>query len=296
MQEPIVVLDLGGTNLRLALFKTGELLELKEYPSIASLPPREGVMALKNWIKGFKDGVGALVLGFPGLIARDGTLMHSPNLKSYEGVNLRESFSDIGVPVFVENDANLYALGEGYKGTAQGKENFCCLTLGTGVGSGVVVEGKLLKGHRGVASEIGHMSVDAFGEPCACGSRGCLEAYCSGKAILRMARDKGLQVKDAEEVAELAKRGSLVAKEVFETMGTYLGIGLSNIANIFNPELIVIGGKVSRSYELFVPRAIEVLKERAFGFVSDGLTVAPSLLGDLAALWGGVALVEGIYT
>lgn len=295
MQEPIVVLDLGGTNLRLALFETGELLELKEYPSIASMNPQEGIRVLKDWIKAFKDKVGALVLGFPGLIARDGTLMHSPNLKSYEGVNLRESFSEMGVPVFVENDANLYALGEGYKGIAQGKENFCCLTLGTGVGSGVVVEGRLLKGHKGVASEIGHMSVESNGVPCACGSRGCLEAYCSGKAILRMARDKGLEAKDAEEVAELAKRGSVVAKEVFEVMGAYLGIGLSNIANIFNPEMIVIGGKVSRSYDLFVPRALEVLKERAFRFVAEDLTVAPSLLGDLAALWGGVALVEGIY-
>lgn len=296
MQRPIVVLDLGGTNLRLAFFNRGELVELREYPSIAPMSPEEGIKKLKEWIRGFEGEIGTLVLGFPGLIARDGTLRHSPNLKAYEGVNLKESFSDIGVPVFVENDANLYALGEGYKGAAQGKRNFCCLTLGTGVGSGVVVEGKLLKGHKGVASEIGHMSVEAFGVPCTCGSRGCLEAYCSGRAILRMARDKGLEAKDAEEVAELARMGYAAAKEVFATMGTYLGIGLSNIANIFNPELIVIGGKVSRSYDLFVPHALEVLRERAFGFVTEDLTLAPSPLGDLAALWGGVALVEGIFT
>ncbi|HEX16450.1 MAG TPA: ROK family protein, partial [Deltaproteobacteria bacterium] len=168
----------------------------------------------------------------------------------------------------------------------------CCLTLGTGVGGGVVIEGKLLKGARGVASELGHMVVDEDGMECYCGSRGCLEAYASGSAILRMAQEKGFAVSSAKEVARLAFEGDDEAKGIFEEMGRYLGVGLANIVNIFNPEVIVIGGKVADAWPLFGPRALEEMKKRAFPYSAEGVQVTKALLGDEAALWGGVALMK----
>ncbi len=293
MKGLLVVVDLGGTNLRVAALRGEEMIALKEMPSIAALPPEEGLGILRGYIRDMAGGEAeGVVLGFPGVITREGVLLHSPHLKSYEGVDLVGGLKEIGVRVLVENDANLYTLGEGFRGAAKGRRHFCCLTLGTGVGGGVVIEGKLLKGARGVASELGHMVVDEDGMECYCGSRGCLEAYASGSAILRMAQEKGLAVSSAKEVARLASEGDDEAKGIFEEMGRYLGVGLANIVNIFNPEVIVIGGKVADAWPLFGPTALEEMKRRAFPYSAEGVQVTKALLGDEAALWGGVALMK----
>jgi len=289
----LVVVDLGGTNLRVAALRGEEMIALKEMPSIAALPPEEGLGVLRGYIRDMAGGEAeGVVLGFPGVITREGVLLHSPHLKSYEGVDLVGGLKELGIRVLVENDANLYTLGEGFRGAAKGRRHFCCLTLGTGVGGGVVIEGKLLKGARGVASELGHMVVDEDGMECYCGSRGCLEAYASGSAILRMAQEKGFAVSSAKEVARLAFEGDDEAKGIFEEMGRYLGVGLANIVNIFNPEVIVIGGKVADAWPLFGPRALEEMKKRAFPYSAEGVQVTKALLGDEAALWGGVALMK----
>ncbi|RLA81620.1 MAG: ROK family protein [Deltaproteobacteria bacterium] len=293
MKGLLVVVDLGGTNLRVAALRGEEMIALKEMPSIAALPPEEGLGVLRGYIRDMAGGEAeGVVLGFPGVITREGVLLHSPHLKSYEGVDLVGGLKELGIRVLVENDANLYTLGEGFRGAAKGRRHFCCLTLGTGVGGGVVIEGKLLKGARGVASELGHMVVDEDGMECYCGSRGCLEAYASGSAILRMAQEKGFAVSSAKEVARLAFEGDDEAKGIFEEMGRYLGVGLANIVNIFNPEVIVIGGKVADAWPLFGPRALEEMKKRAFPYSAEGVQVTKALLGDEAALWGGVALMK----
>ncbi len=295
MGKRVLVTDIGGTNIRIASLKDGEMEALLFCHSIGDLPPREGIEFLKNKIFRFAcDGnVEAVVMGFPGLVDYKGTLHHAPNLKAYEGINLKEAFFGLGFKVFFENDANLYALGEGFKGGAKGAKNYCCLTLGTGVGSGVVIDGRLLKGSRGVASEIGHMTIKLDGAPCSCGSKGCLEAYCSGTAILKMARERGLNVESAQEVACLAEMGSEEALSVFEEMGKYLGAGLANIVNIFNPEVILIGGKVSQAFPFFIDKALETMSEMAFSYPVRNVIVKKATLGDMAALWGGWALVMG---
>jgi len=297
MGERVLVTDIGGTNMRIASLKDGEIEALLFCHSIGDLPPREGIEFLKNKIFQFACGekVEAVVMGFPGLVDYKGRLQHSPNLKAYEGINLKEAFFGLGFKVFFENDANLYALGEGFKGGAKGAKNYCCLTLGTGVGSGVVIDGRLLKGSRGVASEIGHMTVKLDGAPCSCGSKGCLEAYCSGTAILRMARERGLNVESAQEVARLAEMGSEEALSVFEEMGKYLGAGLANMVNIFNPEVILIGGKVSEAFPFFIDKALETMSEMAFPYPVRNVIVKKATLGDMAALWGGWALVMGSH-
>ncbi len=293
MGKRIVVIDVGGTNLRIASIRDGRLEAIRSFPSIAPLPPPQGFRFLEERIRELAgEDLEAVVLGFPGLISKNGRLHHSPNLRGYEGLELHKGLLGLDVPIFVENDANLYALGEGFKGAARGRKNFCCLTLGTGVGSGVIIGGKLLKGSEGVGAEIGHMTIKFDGAPCSCGSRGCLEAYCSGSAILRMAREEGLAVGTAKEVADLAMQGEAAALRVFERMGEYLGAGLANIVNIFNPEVIVIGGKVADAFSLFIGKALEVMSRMAFSFAREGVKVLKASLGDEAALWGGLALVE----
>lgn len=293
MRGTVAVADVGGTNLRVAVFREGTLERVKFFPSIAPLEPLEGIGRMKEMILETTDGpVEAVVVGFPGLIDREGRLYHSPNMRAYEGVNLREALDSLGVPVLVENDANLYALGEGYRGSARGMRDFCCLTLGTGVGSGVVVNGKLVKGHLGFASEMGHMSVDLNGAPCGCGSMGCLEAYCSGTALVRMAKEKGLEVRTAKDLYDLAQGGSAAALEVFAEMGRYLGVGLANIANIFNPEGIILGGKVAEAFPFFVGEAMEAMARHAFPAMARSVKVMKASLGDEAALWGGLVLLD----
>lgn len=293
MPGQIAVADVGGTNLRIAVFRDGTLERVKSFPSIAPLEPPEGIRRMREMIMETAEGqVEAVVIGFPGLIDREGRLYHSPNMKAYEGLNLREAFEGFGVPVLVENDANLYALGEGYRGSAQGMRDFCCLTLGTGVGSGVVVDGRLVKGHMGFASEMGHMTVDLNGAPCGCGSRGCLEAYCSGQALVRMARERGLEVRSAKDLYDLAEGGSALALEVFAEMGRYLGVGLANIANTFNPEGIVLGGKVAEALPFFVEGAMEAMARYAFPAMARSVKVMKASLGDEAALWGGLVLLD----
>lgn len=293
MPRRVAVADVGGTNLRVAFFRDGNLERIRFSPSIASLVPEEGIRRMKEVIRETAQGpLDHLVIGFPGLIEGEGRLYHSPNLKAYEGIDLGEAFSDLGIPVLLENDANLYALGEGYRGSARGLRDFCCLTLGTGVGSGVVIDGKLLKGHRGFASEIGHMTIDLDGAPCTCGSRGCLEAYCSGTGLVRLAREIGLEVSSAKELYELAEGGSLPALEVFAEMGRYLGVGLANIANIFNPEAIILGGKVAEAFPFFIERALETMACFAFPAMASSVRVLKASLGDEAALWGGLALLD----
>ena len=296
-----IVVDLGGTNLRVAALAEEGILELRRWPSIAKVEAQEGLSLLKERVGELKEE-GArrrwrpmgVAIGVPGLIDGEGLLVHSPHLRAYEGVNFLEELQELGMPLLLENDANLYALGEGFRGAAKGKSHYCCLTLGTGVGGGVVIGGRLLKGAQGVASEVGHMVIDEDGVQCYCGSRGCLEAYASGSAILRMAVEEGLEVSSAKEVSELATAGDERAQRVFQEMGRYLGVGLANLVNLFNPEMIVLGGKVAEAWPLFAPRALEEMASRAFSYAAKGVQVRRAHLGDEAALWGGLSLLLGL--
>lgn len=304
MREFAVVLDLGGTNLRAAGCWLGEddgFFSRITTRSISHLPREEGMRFLKEEVIGkiLERGRGeggrakGAVLGVPGWITPEGELAFSPHLPQLKGVNLIGEMDFDGLPVMIENDANLYALGEGRRGAAQGAKTYCALTLGTGLGGGIVMEGRLLKGAFGSANEVGHMVVEAEGVPCWCGSRGCLEAYASGSAIKRMAEERGLKVHSSEEVFRAAQNGDQGAREVFAEMGKYLGVGMANLVNLFSPEVIVIGGKVAGAWDFFIPHALEEMRKRAFHYPAGRVKVKRASLGDDAALWGGVSLLEG---
>lgn len=315
-----VGIDLGGTNLKASLIdETGEVLDSLHRPS--RLPGgrdalRENLLgAVRDLISpespypGQKGeitlaGVGVGVPGILDLAA--GTLLTAPHLP--EGVNLpirqmlEEAFE---VKVSVDNDANAMALGEFWKGAGQDTQTLVLLTLGTGVGSGIILEGRMWRGAQGKGAEIGHMTILGKGPRCACGSQGCLDALVSSGALLQraqleMKKDPSSSLHFAspltsKAIAQAAHEGDNVAIAVLAKTGYYLGIGLANVANIFNPEMIVLAGGVARAGEVLVRPAEEEMRKRAFSDVTEDLVLKESELGDLAGALGAVyPIVKGI--
>ena len=170
----------------------------------------------------------------------------------------------LGVDAVLENDATAAAIGENWLGGSRDVDTSICVTLGTGVGGGLMINGKPYRGKDGTAGEVGHICVEPDGHPCGCGSRGCVEQYASATAVIRMAREAGLDVSTSSDVYNWAKRGNEEAVDVFTAMGTYLGIGLAGLVNVLNPEMIVIGGGVSAAWELFAGDVRREVDERSF--------------------------------
>jgi glucokinase len=247
--------------------------------------------------------VTAVGFGIPALLDFSrGVAVSSVHLP-LEGLAFRDLMSDrLGLPVFVDNDANLAALAEQRIGAARGARNVVLLTLGTGIGSGIVLDGRVFRGTTGAGVEIGHMTIDHHGPPCqgTCPGRGCLEVMASGTAIGRDGTDAGRRdpasalgravaqrgVVTGEEVAQLALAGDPAACSVMAAIGRSLGAGLASVVNIFEPEVIVIGGGAAAAGDLLLDPAREVVAERALRPSRDGVRIVPAALGEEAGMVG----------
>jgi glucokinase-like ROK family protein len=246
-------------------------------------------------------------VGVPGLVdLRQGKLVFAPNLH-WNNVPLRLIWSQrFNLPIFVENEANAAALGEYYFGAARGVENFIYLSAGIGLGSGIVIDGQLFRGSSGYASEVGHMTVDPDGELCGCGKRGCWETQVGPRAVLRRVRktletgvssilcdmvDEDLERITFESVVQAAQREDPVALRALQEVGERLGVGVANLVNVFNPELIVLGGALNLASSILLPIIERVVLENALPPSCENLRVAPSAHGIDACLMGAVALV-----
>lgn len=293
--------DLGGTNLRVALIsREGEIGKRIKVPSVEKLEA-----SLMNSIQGvFTDGVAGIGIGVAGLINRERAVVEvSPNLPAIEGVpigeRLREKF---GVPVFIENDANVSALGERWIGAGRDFKDFVLLTLGTGIGGGIIHGGRLLN----VAAEIGHMSIIANGVKCSCGSYGCLESYAAAKAILgyvvtALEHDsestlKGLHQGNIykltpEDIYGAALDGDNLSRDALREAGKYLGVGLANIISILSPEAIILAGGLIGAWNIYIQEAIKETSRRTFKKLFDRVRIIPSSLGDNAGVVGSACLV-----
>jgi glucokinase len=258
------------------------------------------------------DDVRAVGFGIPALVEfATGMAVSSVHLP-LEGLAFRELMAErLGLPVFVDNDANLAALAEQRQGAARGAGNVVMLTLGTGIGSGVVLDGHVLRGATGAASEIGHMTIDHHGPPCqgTCPGRGCLEVMASGTAIGREGSDAGRRepqsalgravaqrgVVSGEEVTALAVAGDPVACSVMAAIGRNLGAGIASIVNIFEPEVVVIGGGAAAAGDLLLDPAREMVAQRALRPSRDHVRIVPAALGEEAGMVGAAlfALDEG---
>lgn len=316
--------DLGGTNLRIAAVdEGGRMLEkLSTSTDLAGgrdLVIKEMTQAIHQLLdkfrgRGVSRGVG---IGVPGIIDMDtGMLRESPNLPGWSEFPVHAEIERrLGIPVVLENDANAAALGEQWLGASKNHESMCMLTLGTGVGGGIVLNGKIWHGMNGMAGELGHFNVEPEGHPCNCGSRGCVEQYASATAVVRMARE-AIASKlsenlaraaesaefDARHVHELAKQGDAAAQKIFRCVGRALGIVLADMVNGFNLPIYVIGGGVASAWDAFAPTMMEEVRKRSFVYAATmpgrlqaalppkSTQITMAQLGSEAGLYGAACL------
>lgn len=304
-------IDIGGTTVKIGLFTPdGTIVEKWE---ITTRTENEGAAILPDIAKSVEDkiqqkglhreeiiGIG---VGAPGPITSDGYINRTANLGWNKKFNLVKSLSDLtGLKVKAGNDANVAALGEMWKGGGEGAVNMVLVTLGTGVGGGIISDGKIVIGHTGSGGEIGHMHVqDGEKETCGCGCRGCLEQYASATGIVRLAKryleasDKPSVLRKANSISaktvfDAVKTGDEAAMEIADQFGHYLGSALSVIASVVDPEVIVVGGGVSRAGEVLLDYIRKYYVPNAF-FAIKNVKFTLARLGNDAGMYGAAKLI-----
>jgi glucokinase len=277
-RRTVIGVDVGGTTTKAAVVdETGRILDRTERRTDKTAATKGIIGVIEELLqKSSAASVYAIGVGAAGFIdATRGAVTFSPNV-TYDDPNVADAVrSRTGLPVVVDNDANAAAWGEHIFGSAQGSSHVAYLTLGTGIGSGFIVERRLVRGYSGAAAELGHMVIDPNGPQCPCGLRGCLEQFASGNAIGRMGKEAviddpessilafagSVEAITAEHVARAAREYDGTAREVLRKAGRSLGIGLSNVVNLFDPEIIVLGGSIVRAGEPYLGPARDQLVE-----------------------------------
>jgi len=304
----VFAVDLGGTHLRVALVDdTGRIVKQLKQETPKGDSAGCIVNALANAAEQWSDEkqrVVAASIMVPGAVDSDkAVVLQAPNLPSLVNFGLKAALQQrLGWPVFLENDANAAAVGEMWLGAARGCRNVMSVTLGTGVGGGLILDGKLWRGSHGSGGEIGHTAVDPFsGLKCKCGNTGCLELFASATAIVRMTRESlslfpDTRLKNGELTAECVYKAGLEGDElalaVFKRFGMYLGIGLANIINLIDPEIIVITGGAANGWDLFAAEMYRQVEERAFRTTAQQVRIARAECGDNAGLLGAARLAQ----
>ncbi len=313
--NPLVLgVDLGGSKILTAVVNSkGEMRSRDHCRTPAARGPGAVIQALLDSIERTLNQAGmaaaeleAISIGAPGFSSPEtGVVFTSPHLPEWQDVPLRDIIGQkTGVKTLLINDANAAALGEMYFGAARGARNFICITLGTGIGGGIVIDGEIYTGALGTAGEIGHMTIDTSGPKCTCGNTGCWETLASGKALAREARKRikdGAQTTlleyaagdidkvNAEVVHKAARQGDTLAKEVIAQISYYLGVGLTNLVNIFNPELIVIGGGLANIGDILLAPAYKLVREKVNATAFASVRFARAKLGENAGVIGAAA-------
>jgi glucokinase len=312
----ILGVDLGGTKIAAAIATTqGQIVARGRSPTPAQAGPDavinsicttiNEVLAAKELRSSQLSGIGIAAAGV--IDSANGKVIFSPNLPSFHEVPLQKTIEQqFSIPTYLGNDATLSALGEWRFGVGKKVANLLYITVSTGIGGGIIADGKLYTGACGSAGEVGHMTIDVNGPRCRCGNVGCWEALASGTALAREAVRRvtegartsivelvGGDVSkiDAKVVGLAAKQGDELAHELVSRLGYYFGVGLANLVNIFNPELILIGGGVAKMGDLLLQPAIKVVKERAFSTSANAVEIKPAILGDDSGILGAVAFV-----
>ena len=307
---PVVGVDLGGTTVKAALVAPGfelgargqEPTDLRSQQALL-----DGIERLVQRVSGGTE-IGGVGFGLPSQIdQRHGRVLDSTNIPLEDLDFAEEMRRRLGTDVMIDNDANVACLAEWQIGAAKGSDNVVMLTLGTGVGGGLILDGRPYRGSTGAGAELGHMSIDADGPPCQghCPNRGCLEVLASATGImreanaladaspagtLRAARGDGADL-DARFVIEHARIGDPESLQVLETIGRHLGTGIANLVNIFDPEVVVVGGGVSAAGDLLLRPARDEFHRRALPSLAHHADVVAASLGNDAGVLGAAALV-----
>ncbi len=315
----IVGVDLGGTTINVGVvpYDGGPVLGMRSVPTEADKGPKYVVDRIVDLIRDTmreatkeagigETGIIGIGLGSPGpLDRRTGTVIDTPNL-GWRNFPLRDLISNaVGLEAELDNDANAAALGEWWQGAGQGVSTLVGMTLGTGIGGGIVLDGKVFHGVSDVAGEVGHMTIDSTGRRCKCGNYGCLEAYASGPAIAARAVE-GLQSGEpsllpsmvsgelsritAETVYEAIVAGDDYSKEVMRETAQFLGAGIANLINILNPGMVVISGGVTRAGDRLLEPLKKEVRRRAFSHASENCQIVASSLGSMAGVIGAACV------
>jgi glucokinase len=279
-------IDIGGSKIIFALLENRRILRFKKIPTPKARKKLIGVLAenTKRLLGSAKaESIG---IGVPGPINKKRDLiLNPPNLKYLRNCPLARLIEkETGIKTLMDNDVNCFVLGEALAGAGIGAETVFGITLGTGVGGGLVINKKIFRGAFGAAGEVGHMTIKFDGEKCGCRSSGCLEAYCSEKFFIR----RGISPKECQDKAYKGDRKAFI---LYNEYGRYLGIGLANIINLFDPEVIVIGGGIAQGYKFFISSAKREIKKRVISPVSRKyVKIKKAALGELGGAVGAAIL------
>lgn len=312
-------IDVGGTNVKIALVdEKGKIIYSNSVPTYAKMGYEYTVNNIKQAIRDLmketnttEKNIEGIGFDFPGQVdCKTGVVKLAPNIPGWVNVPIAQMIEEeFHIPTRIDNDVRCAALGELKFGAGKGCENFVCITVGTGIGSGLVINGKVVRGASNAAGEIGHIKLQMTNGPiCGCGDTGCLEAFASGPSIVAMAQDyikggkstKFREMAAAEGgeitpymVAKAAEEGDPVAKRIFEIVGEYIGIGLTSVINLLNPEKVIIGGGVAEAGELLLEPIRKTVKERAMVVAGEAVEIVPAQLGNSAGVIGASMLIEG---
>ena len=316
-EKPVVAIDIGGTKITSAVItREGKMLSRIYRLTLAHEGPRKVISHMVDAVQVSlrKAGLDLSAIGGVGVAAAAiidigrGLVSDAPNLPRWHNIPLRNSLADsLGKPVFLLNDASAAALGEHRMGAGHGLDNLIYITVSTGIGGGLVINGQLYNGTDGCAAEIGHMIILVNGPACKCGQRGCFEALASGTAIARMAVERleaggksclteltRGKIGDitAQLVSEAARRDDSLALNVIDESARYLGIGLANLVNIINPQMIIMGGGVSKMGGMLFRPASKSMKEHAFKLPARTVRLVRPRLGMDAGLMGAAIFTQ----
>jgi glucokinase len=299
MSSYSIGVDLGGTNLRAAAIdEKGTMLDkisgstpMTEGPDAVIGDMVHSIERLREKVG--RDGLAGVGVGVPGFIRMEtGVIAGWGNMPAFNGYPVRDEIERrLGARVILENDANAAALGEKWIGAGRDVDDMVLLTLGTGVGGGIIIGGRILHGHMGMAGELGHLTITPTGNPCGCGNNGCLEKASSATAVAAMGRllRLGMDVSSLE-VYNLAVAGNERALSIFRFMGEALGIALANLVNIFNFPLYLLSGGPLPAWDLFAPTMFAEVERRSFTYRTAPTRIEKAKLGNEAGLYGAAYL------
>ncbi|WP_338451636.1 ROK family glucokinase [Niallia oryzisoli] len=317
----LVGVDIGGTTIKIAFINAdGEIIEKWEIPTDNSNEGNNIIEDIANSIEQKRSALGVALqdikgigVGAPGPANLEtGRIEYATNLSWPDDYPLKELLeAKIDLPIMINNDANCAALGEMWKGAGNGERELVCVTLGTGVGGGIITHGEIVQGVKGAAGEIGHItSIPNGGVPCNCGKTGCLETIASATGIVRLAMNhinKAMVEEDelsglykengkitAKNVFDLARNGDKAAQAIIAEVSFHLGFALANIANTLNPSKIVIGGGVSKAGEVLMTPVESHFKKYAFPNVAKSTTLVSAILGNDAGVIGAAWLIKSV--
>lgn len=313
MEKKYMGIDVGGTDIKAGVVDAeGKVFFEKKIPTQVSMGVEHVFSRIVDLVDELcvclieGDEIAGVGLGMPGQIdAETGILRYAPNLpgfKNIDGISLLKDRLDI--PVVWENDANAAALGEFIYGAGRGVSEMMMITLGTGIGSGLILGGKIYHGANGFAGEFGHLTVDPEGPECGCGSRGCAEAYAGTKGIINILKEKlnsgcgslldsmDISTITPRDITLAARKGDTTAREVLAQAGKYLGIGFASVINLLNLEKIVVGGGVSKAGDLIFDSAKVYLKMYSLADTEKEVSIVSAELGNKAGLIGAAYLAK----